>query len=210
MTTRVEGILLAAGESRRMGYPKPLLTIGDRTFVEIIATMMVAVTARVVVVLGAHAEKVRPAIPADRRIVTAHNYDYQRGQLSSIKAGIRAVEADTDAILVHLADHPLVRPATFSRLIEEFGRRRSPIVIARSSGRRGHPVIFARSIFDELMAAPEDTGARAVVNADPSRVSYLDIDDAGVCIDLDTPADLEKAGLKLPFSGVKEHNSDGL
>ncbi|MGH7907791.1 MAG: nucleotidyltransferase family protein [Candidatus Binataceae bacterium] len=204
MTARLEGILLAAGESRRMGYPKPLLTIGGSTFLEISARMMLAVTSRVVVVIGAHAEKIRPAIPADQRIVVVENLEYHRGQLSSIKAGIRALASDTGAVLLHLADHPLVRPTTFSRLIDEFERQRAPIMIARSSGRRGHPVIFARSIFDELMAASEDEGARAVVNANPSRVAYLDTGDAGVGIDLDTPADLEKAGLKWPLFDEKE------
>jgi molybdenum cofactor cytidylyltransferase len=95
----------------------------------------------------------------------------------------------------------LVKRATFKALVAEYGRSGKPIIIARYEGRRGHPVIFARALFDELLSAPEDQGARVVVNADPSRVAYVDVDDAGVTTDLDTPADLERAGLQGPPKG---------
>ncbi len=195
---RVEGILLAAGESRRMGYPKPLLRIGNESFLLRSATSMLAVVPRLIIVLGAHAEKIRPAIPADSRIVVVENRRWQAGQLSSIKAGLGAIGADAEGVMVHLADHPLVRKSTFERVIGEFANRRGAIVIPRHAGKRGHPVIFASSMIDELLDAPEDQGARAVVNRDPSRVYYVDVDDPGVNLDLDTPADLERAGLSGP------------
>jgi molybdenum cofactor cytidylyltransferase len=191
-----DGILLAAGESRRMGYPKPLLRIGDKSFLAHTAATMLEVVERLIIVLGAHSERVRPAVPVDSRIVVVENRHYERGQLSSLKAGIPAATASV--ALVHLADHPLVKPATFEALVAECGRSGKSIVISRYMGRRGHPVIFARTLFDELLSAPEDQGARAVVNADPSRVAYVDVDDAGVTTDLDTPTDLERAGLLGP------------
>ena len=77
-----------------------------------------------------------------------------------------------------------------------------PIVIARYQGRRGHPVLFERSLFQELLDAPEDQGARVVVNADASRVGYVDVDDAGTVLDLDTPADLVRAGLRATAGRV--------
>jgi molybdenum cofactor cytidylyltransferase len=100
--------------------------------------------------------------------------------------------------LSHLADHPLVTPATFRALVDGYNKTRRPIVVARFHGRRGHPVIFDHSVFAELMAASEDEGARVVVNADPQRVLYVDVEDPGVVLDLDTPADLVKAGLPPP------------
>ena len=196
---RVEGILLAAGESRRMGYPKPLLRIGDETFLAHTAAIMLEVVQRLIIVLGAHSERIRPAVPADPRIVVVENPHYERGQLSSLKVGLPPGPAS--AAIVHLADHPLVKRATFKALVAEYGRSRKPIVIARCRGRRGHPVIFARALFGELLRAPEDQGARVVVNADPSRVAYVDVDDAGVTTDLDTPADLERVGLPTPPKG---------
>lgn len=88
----LEGIILAAGESRRMGYPKPLLRIGGRTFIEQIAETMLAVVPRVVIVLGAHRDRVRAAIAHDARIAIVENADYLRGQLSSVKVGLSAIQ----------------------------------------------------------------------------------------------------------------------
>jgi molybdenum cofactor cytidylyltransferase len=197
-TERFDGILLAAGESRRMGYPKPLLEIGGRTFVAILAQAMLEAVGRLIVVVGARSELIRHAVPDDRRIVVVENADYRSGQLSSIKAGLGRVDSGALGVLVHLADHPMVRAATFAAVIEKYLISRKPIVIARYGARRGHPVFFARELFGELAHAPEDQGARAVVAADPARVAYVDGDDRGVLTDLDTPEDLERAGLSRP------------
>jgi molybdenum cofactor cytidylyltransferase len=198
MTSRVEGILLAAGESRRMGYPKPLLEIDGKTFIEKIAATMLAVVPRLVVVLGAHADRIRPAIPHDGRIEIALNPNYSRGQLSSLKIGLGAIQMDSAGVIVHLADHPMVLVESFRAIVDSYERTCKPIVIARSGGRRGHPVLFDRSVFAELRSAPEGEGARYVVNADASRVQYVDLDDPGINLDLDTPADLARAGLPPP------------
>jgi molybdenum cofactor cytidylyltransferase len=199
MSTRhLEGIILAAGESRRMGYPKPLLVIGGRTFIEQIAETMLAVVPRVVIVLGAHRDRVRAVIPRDPRIAIVENPNYSRGQLSSLKVGLGAIQPDSNGALVHLADHPMVRVETFRSMLDYYHRAGQPIVIARHEGRRGHPVIFGRVVFSELLSAPEEEGARYVVNADPSRVAYADLGDSGINLDLDTPADIARAGLPQP------------
>lgn len=194
----VEAILLAAGESRRMGYPKPLLRLGSRTFIDILAAAMLQSAARLIVVVGAHAGAVRDAVPVDPRIVVVENPGYLRGQLSSIKAALPHVSPEAGGALIHLADHPMVRAETFAAVIDGYRRLQKPIAIARYRGRRGHPVLFARELFGELAAAPEDQGARVVVAADPARVAYIDVDDPGVLTDLDTPEDLERAGLGRP------------
>lgn len=206
MKRRLEGILLAAGESRRMGFPKALLEIDGRTFVAQTAASMLAAVDRLVVVIGAYADQVRAAIPSDPRIIPAENRDYRRGQLSSIKIGLATISAEADAVLIHLTDHPMVKPTTFPRLTRAYELGGKPIAIARHGGRRGHPVLFARALFGELMAAPENEGARVVVNADPDRVAYVDVDDAGVLLDLDTPGDLARVGLALPPSCRKSSN----
>jgi molybdenum cofactor cytidylyltransferase len=181
-----------------MGYPKPLLTIDGKTFIEKISTTMLAVVPRLVVVLGAHADRIRRAIPRDDRIVIVENPNYSRGQLSSLMIGLAAVQSDAAGAIVHLGDHPMVRVESFRAVVDSFERTRKPIVIARNGGQRGHPVIFDRSVFVELQNAPEGEGARHVVNADASRVEYVDLDDPGINLDLDTPADLARAGLSIP------------
>jgi molybdenum cofactor cytidylyltransferase len=196
---RIAAILLAAGESRRMGYPKPLLRIGDESFISRTTAIVLATASRVVIVLGAHSDRIRPAIAGGPGSTVVENPNYARGQLSSLKVGLaEAFGSGADAAIVHLADHPLVTPATFRALVDGYNKTRRPIVVARFRGRRGHPVIFDHSVFAELMAASEDEGARVVVNADPQRVLYVDVEDPGVVLDLDTPADLVKAGLPPP------------
>lgn len=181
-----------------MGYPKPLLRVGDETFISRSARSILAVLPRLIVVLGAHAERIRPAIPDDPGIVIVENPRFEAGQLSSLKVGLGCVSDHCAGVLVHLADHPLVKPSTFESVVAEFARGRGAIVIAQHAGKRGHPVIFGKSVFRELLDAPEDQGARAVVIRDPARVVYVEVDDPGVTLDLDTPADVERAGLQGP------------
>jgi molybdenum cofactor cytidylyltransferase len=194
----IDGILLAAGESRRMGFPKPLLRIDNDTFLTRTLRSMLAVARAVVVVTGAYQQPVRDEVPHDRHLRIVHNPDFQRGQLSSLKCAIGASSPDVDGVLVHLADHPLVQGATFRALAEKYELTRAPILIARHRGQRGHPVLFAKEIFSELLAAPDSEGARFVVNAYPARVVYVDVEDPGVTLDLDTPEDLRRAGLAPP------------
>ena len=194
----IDGILLAAGESRRMGFPKPLLRIGNESFLTRTLRSMLEVARDVVVVTGAYQQPVRDEIPHGPRLRIVHNADFERGQLSSLKCAIGATSADVDGVLVHLADHPLVQGATFRALAEKYEVTRAPILIARHRGQRGHPALFAKGVFSELLAAPDSEGARFVVNADPARVVYVDVEDPGVTLDLDTPEDLRRAGLAPP------------
>src|ERR1700722_17196842 len=201
MPKHLEGIVLVAGESRRMGYPKPLLKIDGQTFIERIAESMLAVVPRLVIVLGPHSDRVRAAIPRDERIVIVENPNYSRGQLSSLKVGLSAIQPNATGALVHLGDHPLVRAETSKAIVDSYNQLGKSIVVARHDGRRAHPVIFNRAIFDELQSAPEEEGARHVVNLDASRVAYVDSDDPGINLDLDTPSDPARAGLSPPPSG---------
>ena len=111
---------------------------------------------------------------------------------ASLWLKIRAIWRDS------FADHPLVLRPTFEQVVAEYQRGRGAIVVGRHAGKRGHPVIFSRPLFAELLAAPEEQGAKVVVNRDPQRIVYVDVDDPGVTLDLDTPADLERVGLAGP------------
>src|SRR5277367_6503581 len=126
-TRHLEGIILAAGESRRMGYPKPLLKVGARTFIEHIAETMLAVVPRIVIVIGAHRERIRAAIPRDARIVVVENPNYLRGQLSSLKVGLGAIARGAAGAIVHLGDHPMVKAETFRAVVDCYLQERKPI-----------------------------------------------------------------------------------
>jgi molybdenum cofactor cytidylyltransferase len=188
----ISAIVLAAGESARMGTPKALLPLGRGTFLSIICGRLAAAGADdVVVVLGAHAEAVRDAgvIPSVRIVV---NEAYRDGQLSSLQCGVRAVPAAALGALVTLVDHPLIEVSTYRGLRDAGGKAPDLIFVAEYRGRGGHPVVFPRAVFDELLSAPRCGGARAVVRKDPSRVRRVTFDDPGIVADIDTPEEYKR------------------
>ncbi|MGH7839468.1 MAG: nucleotidyltransferase family protein, partial [Candidatus Binataceae bacterium] len=146
-TIELHGILLAAGESRRMGFPKPLLKIDSETYLTRLVAAMLTAVPNLTLVLGAQADRVRAAAPTDARVAIVQNDNFTRGQLSSLKTGLAAAPPTAQAVMVHLIDHPMVCPATFGGVVAAYARTGAAIVIARYDGRRGHPVIFDRALF---------------------------------------------------------------
>jgi molybdenum cofactor cytidylyltransferase len=185
----IVAVVLAAGESTRMGRPKALLPIEGQTFIEkIVGALKQSAVGKVIVVLGHNAEKMRARIahlPAEILV----NSNYKSGQLSSLQTAVRRLEseADCDALLVHLVDHPYIDPALVDEMIRRFYESKKLIVVPCRRGRRGHPVIFARELFDELLDAPLDQGAKAVVNAHRDETLEVETDQEGIAVDIDTP-----------------------
>ena len=198
----ISGILLAAGESRRMGSPKALLPYQGQTFLERICTAFFdAGVDELIVVLGAWEEKLRPALPRHSALRTVVNPHYTQGQLSSLVCGLGALSPDSEAAVVNLVDHPLIRTETIAALIASFRTDPLPIIIAAHRGKRGHPVLFSRQVYAELLAAPLDKGAKTVVRKDPARVRHVPLDDPGIVADIDTPQDYRRwTGLTTPGS----------
>jgi molybdenum cofactor cytidylyltransferase len=186
----ISGILLAAGESRRMGSPKALLHFQGQSFIERICTaFLTAGVDEFIVVLGARADDLRQALPSHPALRTVMNTRYFQGQLSSLMTGIGALSPESEAAVVNLVDHPLVTAETIQALIASFRATPVPIIIASYQGRRGHPVLFSSRVYGEILAAPLDQGAKVVVRKDPSRVCELPLDDPGILADIDTPED---------------------
>ncbi|MEJ2744344.1 MAG: nucleotidyltransferase family protein [bacterium] len=188
----LSAIVLAAGESRRMGSPKALLSLGTGTFIETICSRLFeARLDEIVVVLGAHADEVRRAarLPGVRVVV---NEEYGLGQLSSLQRGLGGIDSRSEGALVTLVDHPLVEAATYRALREEWEGSPEKIVVARFREKGGHPVIFPRALFGELMDASLEVGARAVLRKDARRVRWVGFDDFGIVADIDSPEDYEK------------------
>lgn len=189
----ISGILLAAGESRRMGSPKALLPYDGRTFIEHICNAFLrAGVDELIVVLGAWEDKLRPALPSHSALRTVVNPQYTLGQLSSLTRGIGALSPESEAAVVNLVDHPLISTETITALIASFRADPLPIVIASYQGKRGHPVLFSSQVYAELLAAPLDKGAKVVVRKDPARVREVPLDDPGILADIDTPEDYRR------------------
>jgi molybdenum cofactor cytidylyltransferase len=185
----IVAVVLSAGESSRMGRPKALLPIDGQTFIEkIVGALKQTQIGKVIVILGHNPVEMQRRIehlPVEILI----NPDYKLGQLSSLQVAVRHLETQTDCdgMLVHLVDHPYIDAKLVDHMIERFYATGKLIVVPRYGAKRGHPVIFSRQLFDELLAAPMDQGAKAVVNAHRDDTLEIDTQDSGVTVDIDTP-----------------------
>ena len=189
----ISAILLAAGESRRMGSPKALLHYQGQTFIKRICTaFLTAGVDELIVVLGARAEEIGRALPSHPALRSVVNSRYSQGQLSSLMVGIGALSPESEAVVVNLVDHPLISSATIKAVIDSFRAVPLPIVIASYQGKRGHPVLFSGQVYGEILAAPLDQGAKVVVRKDPARVREVPLDDPGILADIDTPEDYRR------------------
>lgn len=184
----IAAIILAAGESKRMGTPKALLKIGGKTFVRvIIENHRLAGIDNVIVVLGAHAQEIRNELES-LNVTIAYNKDFHHGQLSSVHTGMATVkELSPEAIILHPVDHPLIAPETIRLMLEQFAAGSLPVVLPTHLGKRGHPVIFSSKLFPELLSAPHDTGARFVVHNHGAEILEVAVDDPGILMNIDTP-----------------------
>jgi len=185
---KVAGLILAAGKSERMGSPKPLLSINGTSFLaHIVTAVRKSKLIQLRIVLGHEAEKVLKNM-LDLAAEVIVNPDYEQGQLSSIIRAIQVLEASAiDGVMLFLVDHPFVNPQLIDLLIQEFSRQQFPIVIPTFRGRRGHPLIFGRQLFPELVSAPCDQGAVAVVRSHRQEILHVSVQDKSILIDIDTP-----------------------
>ena len=195
MTAGVAAIVLAAGESRRMGRPKPLLDWGGKPLLQHqIDELSAAGCEPIVVVLGHDAERIAAAIRCGGCPVV-HNREYASGRASSLRAGADALPDDAAAVVVASVDTPL-RSATVGALIEAWRDRADPgaIIVPRHAGRNGHPSLFGGSLLPELRAVREESqGLRAVRRAHADATAFLDVDDPLVTLNLNTPQAYESA-----------------
>lgn len=180
-----------------MGRPKALLPCpGDHgSFVTHIVSALYGGGVEEVIVVGRPTdENLRTEVEGLQRPPRfVPNPDADRGQLSSVLAGLNAVDRPgVQGILVVPVDAPLVTSATVEALLATFRTTSSPIVRAVHRGAHGHPVIFSRAVFAELRRADPSVGAKAVTRAYEHAIANVDVDDPGVVQDIDTPEDYEK------------------
>ena len=188
----VSAIILAAGASRRMGRAKALLSMQGKSFVRTLVDLYLGVGVEPVVVVVGHepAPVIDEVKHAGAKVVV--NPNYESGQLSSVIAGITAIEALSPAgVILHPVDHPAVMQSSVQALISEFNKYPERIVVPKFQNRRGHPAIFPASLLQELKQAPADVGARAVVRAHPELIMEVPVNDAGILRNIDTPQEYE-------------------
>jgi molybdenum cofactor cytidylyltransferase len=178
----IAGLILAAGESRRMGFPKALLPYRTETFLDTLTGLFAARCSTVIVVLGAEAERIRALTLRPATFVV--NPYYRRGMTTSLQCGLRAVPADAEGVLFTLVDHPAVMPTTIDALL---ATPRPLVRVPRYGDSRGHPIWFSRELIAEFLAIPEGGAANEVVHGHRPETEFLDLNDPGILADIDDP-----------------------
>jgi len=199
----IAATVLAAGASKRMGFPKALLEYRGRTFLQSILDATAVLGLKRCVALGHDADKVLAQHDL-RGVIIVMNQEMAAGPIGSIRASIRAIESHPiDALLVWPVDLPHVAVDTAQALIDRFRKHDTPtIVVPEFEGRGGHPVLFGRNVFGELLSVPESVGAKAVVQADRQRVARIPVTDRAVVDSLNTP-DAYRELLRHADQGLK-------
>ncbi|MBU0988865.1 MAG: nucleotidyltransferase family protein [Proteobacteria bacterium] len=190
---KVAGIVLAAGESTRMGKIKQLLPIGDTTLIErVLGEVLISELDRVVLVLGHRAREIKESIASilpQPRLNIIENHQFRQGISSSIVAGISEVEKSHDHVMIFLADMPCIDGDLINLLLRRYLASGMQIGAIKGKERPGHPVIFSRELYQELQALRGDVGARSLLRKYSDRVCLVEPEKCYDSIDIDTPED---------------------
>ena len=173
----ISGLILGAGASQRLGPPKQLLPFRGTTMLGWVVDQAQRATGldEIVVVLGRASEEIRELIDfGGARVV--ENPVFAEGCSSSYRAGIEALDTQSDAIMIILGDQPGITPETINSLADEWRGGEAPIALCSYRGRKGHPMIFAQSLFEQLKGLHGDKAAWKLVDANSALVQEVHID----------------------------------
>ena len=198
----ISAIVLAAGESKRMGQTKQLLDWEGRTILQrVLENLSRSRVDEVILVLGHEADRILQALDTHQAKVVI-NKNYKAGMITSIQQGLINLNDKVEAFFIVLADQPAVGPEIFDRLISEF-RRVTPqknIVLPAFRGRRGHPALFSGKYRKEALRIEGDVGFRQVLQEHPEEILTVEMETDSILQDIDTPDDYRKQ-LKTNFPG---------
>ena len=186
-------LILAAGSSRRMGSQKLLLPFGQNTIIgTVIDNVLNSSVENVMVVLGANQEKVRDAI-GNLPVRFCYNKEHEKGMLSSVICGIRALPQEAVAALIFLGDQPGIPPAVTNKVIDAYMEELVGIVIPVHNHRRGHPLLVDMKYRKEIEHLDLEEGLRALRHHFPDDVMEVEVDEPGILVDIDTREDYKNA-----------------
>jgi CTP:molybdopterin cytidylyltransferase MocA len=189
-TGNIAGIILAAGEGKRIGQNKALLKFQDKTFVELIVDSMAQCgCAPIIVVLGAEVQSIKASLKKSS-IKFALNENWRLGQFTSVKTGLSQLPPKIPGVMVALVDHPVVQKETYHSLCDKFSDNLNEIVIPIYKGKRGHPVVIPETIFREILGSPDDISLKDIIRKHNDLVYEQMVDDPGILRDIDTQNDL--------------------
>jgi len=193
----IAAIILAAGGATRFGEPKLLRALPGRPETPLLLAVLETVRAAgpdlIVVVIGCEAATMR-ALLVGQSVEIVENPRWAEGLSASLQAGLQRLPAHIEAAIFVLADQPLLQPATLRALGETYRAAGAAIVAPTFEGRRGNPILFDRCTFDALRRMRGDQGGRSLLREGGFSVAEAPVPDAGVLLDVDTPADLQALG----------------
>ena len=173
----ISGLILGAGSSQRLGQPKQLLPFHDTTLLGWVVAQAQRATGvdELVVVLGRAADEIRHQVDLGS-VKVVENPVFGEGCASSYRAGIGALDRQSEAIMIILGDQPGITPGVMDQVAEEWRQGESQIVLCSYRGRKGHPMIFARPLFDQLLGLHGDKAAWKLVDANSDLVQEIEFD----------------------------------
>ena len=194
----ISAILLCAGESKRLGGPKALLTIDSKTFVRnAIEQIFKSGVEELILVTGAYQKEVEIEVhkyfdPLIRlaKIKLIHNQEYKAGMMSSIQKGVKSIAPEASAFFIALVDLPFVSHADYQNLIKEFKKTEKKLVRGRFKGQATHPVLISTDLKKEILVAPvDDKGCAFLFKKYPAEISWHEVDSERGMLDIDSMKD---------------------
>jgi molybdenum cofactor cytidylyltransferase len=191
---RIGAVVLAAGQSRRMGRPKMLLPWRDNCTMigHVVSTLLEAHIDPVVVVGGANFDQLQGALTGLPVRLAYNDRFAETEMLASLQIGLRQLDTDTNATLIVLGDQPTVEVAVVHAVVEAYHRSRAHLVVPSYQMRRGHPWLVARDLWQEIMTLPLDSSLRDFLNQRAGAIAYVVVESPGILKDMDTPEDYQK------------------
>jgi molybdenum cofactor cytidylyltransferase len=190
----ISAILLAAGESKRMGRPKQMLAWKGKTLLRhVLENLIHSTVDEIILVLGHEAEAIQKSL-TEFQIKIVINPDYQQGMASSLRQGLLAMDPGSEAFLVVLADQPGIGPEIINQIIHKFQRADPRRGIARPvyRGLQGHPVLISVRYLQEALQLQGDVGARQILMNHPEDILEIEADQEGILKDIDTHEEYQK------------------
>ena len=190
----ISAIILAAGQSKRMGQPKMLLPWGKMSVIEqVIKTFLSAGLKDILIVTGGAEEEVQKAVDG-YPVRQIHNPDYVAGEmLSSLQCGIKAMSERTQAMLIGLGDQPQIQEASVRAICDAYRSSKSGLIAPSFQMKRGHPWLVARPLWDEILALKPPETLRDFLTRHADAIQYVNLDTPTILADLDTPEDYQKS-----------------
>lgn len=191
-------ILLAAGESRRFQSPKALAVFNGLALIEFTLKKLLATTLEeIVVVLGSNNELIKPHVLKDKRLKCVLNTNYQLGQTSSFKTGLKTTDPRALGVLLLPIDLPLIKPETIDTLIDYFIKQAPLVLVPTFENKKGHPPVFSDDLRDELMCLNDDQPLSEILNRHEKEILIYPVNDEGVVLSFNTQEEFQKIKDKI-------------